>query len=373
MGCAAFDRRIQAGPANFALRVRCGEPSWTELADRIAEFRADRFLLVADEAAPTDHLSRVHALAAAQAPCTVVTLPDGPDPPPAHDGRTVVIALGGQRACAVPADLRLPTTLAAACGPALALLRPPVGSRTGPAATLPARTDQARTAPALVWVRSDVLAARPPAETRAGMVEVIRHVLAVCPAQYEALAKILCPSARYTPQALAACVALCADARSTLVCFDPFENGPALALGYGRGLAGAVRSSADAAASAALAPGDAEALGLLLAARVAAHLGLLDGAALWAHRELLARNGSATALPDGTDARALAVALTAAARPGLLLLDGLGWPHCSQGRLLTRVDAATLRAAAESLGRPGVPHSRGPAAEPVPASAGRPG
>ncbi|MEU6235319.1 hypothetical protein, partial [Kitasatospora sp. NPDC047058] len=236
----------------------------------------------------------------------------------------------------------------------------------------PRAAAEARTAPALVWVRSDLLAARPAVETRAGMVEVIRHVLAVCPAQYEALARILRPTAGYTPQALAACVALCADARAALVCFDPFEAGPALALGYGRSLAGAVQSSTDTGITPALAPGDAAALGLLLAARTAAQLGLLDGTALWAHRELLARNGSATALPDGTDTRALAATLAAAADPGLLLLGGLGRPHCSRGRLLTRVDAAMLRAAAESLGRTGVPHSRGPAAEPVPATVGRP-
>ncbi|MFB7613247.1 hypothetical protein [Kitasatospora sp. NPDC056181] len=381
-----LDRRIQAGPANFALLVRRGEASWAEFADRIAGFGGDRFVLVADAAAPADVLARVRAVAAAIAPCTVLTRP-GPPParPPARptaDGRTVVIALGGERACGVPADIRLPTTLAAACGPALTLLRPPPDAarapartapartapartalaRTAPARTAPARTAPARTAPALVWVRSDLLAGRPAPETRAGMVEVVRHVLAVCPAQFAALARTLRPDARYTPETLAACLVLCADARAALVCFDPFETGPALALGYGRRLGEAVRSTVATASGVALAPGDADALGLILAARIAAGLGLLDGAGAWAHNELLARNGSATALPAppaGADARDLAAALTTAAGPGLLLLAGLGRPHCAGGRLLTPVDAAALLAAVGGPGRTVVPHSRG--------------
>ncbi|MFD0349929.1 hypothetical protein ACFQ0M_35700 [Kitasatospora aburaviensis] len=302
-----------------------------------------------------------------------------------------MIAVGGERACRVAADVRLPTTLAAACGPALALLRPPPEARSLPA----------RTAPALVWVRSDLLAARPAAETRAGMVTVIRHVLAVCPAQYDALAGVLRPDARYTPHALAACLALCADARAALVGFDPFETGPALALGYGRRLGEAVRAAADGAGRAMPDPGDAEALGLLLAAEIAVHLGLLDGSAAWAHRELLARNGSTTTLPGGADpgaavtlaaagtvsgataaagafsagsafsdevgAGVLAEALAVAARPGLLLLADLGYPHCVRGRLLTPVDAGVLRAAVGGRHPAGLPHTRRPVAEPQPA------
>ncbi|WP_329490448.1 hypothetical protein OG618_28700 [Kitasatospora sp. NBC_01246] len=350
-GTTAFDRRIQAGPAGIPLAVRRGDGSWAELAERTAAFGADRFLLVTDGAAPADHLARVRAMAAAQAPCTVIDLrsaplPDRPAPGEGTGGRTVVIALGGERACAVAADLRLPTTLAAAVGPALALRCPPPEARALPD----------RTAPALVWVRGDVLADRPAAETRAGMIGVIRHVLAVCPAQYEALAEALDPQARYSERTVAGFLAVCADARAALVCFDPFETGPALALGYGRRLGTLVRRLAGRPS----APGDAEALGLLLAARLAVRLGLLDSAGAWAHRELVARNGSVTGLPGGTDVAALADALGAALAPGpgLLLLAGLGRPSCVDGRLLTPVGAAPVRAAVEGLGPVGVPSGR---------------
>ncbi|MGV9266042.1 3-dehydroquinate synthase family protein [Kitasatospora sp. NPDC003701] len=369
-GNTEFDRRIQAGPANFPLAVRRGEDSWAELAERTAAFGADRFLLVADGAAPADQLARVRAMAAAYAPCTVLDLRSAPPPAgpradrppserPAAEGRrtgrrTVVIALGGEQACAVAADLRVPTTLAAAVGPALTLRRPPPDARALPA----------RTAPALVWVRSDLLADRPVPETRAGMIDVIRHVLAVCPAQYQALAGSVDPEARYSAGAVAAFLAVCADARAALVCFDPFETGPALALGYGRSLAALVRSLA----GRPLAPGDAEALGLLLAARIAVRLGLLDAAGAWAHRELLARNGSVTALPGAPDGAAFADAVAAARAPGpgVLLLAGLGRPYCVRGRLLTPVGAPLLRDAAESLGPVAVPHGRVP--EPQPAT-----
>ncbi|MFB7382405.1 hypothetical protein ACFC6U_07155 [Kitasatospora purpeofusca] len=354
---ARLDRRIQAGAAHLTLAVRDGEHAWGELGARIAEFEARRFVLVTDGTAPPEQLARVRALAAARAPTVLHELPARPrSTAPATGGWAdagtlpdgTVIAVGGERACAVPAAVRVPTDLAAACGPALVLHRP-----------VPA---------ALAWVRSDLLAAGPAARTRAGLVAVVRHVLAVCPAHYPALAALLTPGARHDARTLTALLALCADARSALVGFDPDETGPALALGYGRSLAAAVRTTL----GPALAPGDADALGLLLAAAVAARLGVAARPTGRAHRDLLARNGSATALPAGADLDRLVVAAVAATRPGLLLLADLGRPYCVDGRLLTPVDGAVLRSAVvesaaqdtrdarpDRPGRVTVPHSRG--------------
>ncbi|MFF2042636.1 hypothetical protein ACFVVX_19620 [Kitasatospora sp. NPDC058170] len=345
-----FERRIQAGASYLTLVVRSGEASWQELADHLAGFHADRFVIATDGAAPAAYLARVRALAATQAPTTVQ---DRREPTRQTDGRTVVIAVGGEQAGCTAAQVRLPTTLAAACGPALSMRRPVPGHPE----------------PVLVWVRSDLLADRPAPETRAGMVTVIRHVLAVCPALYGSLANALRPEARYSERALAAFLAICADARATLVCFDPYETGPALALAYGRSLGDAVRRVGDASDGLALAPGDADGLGLLLAARIAVRLGLLDAADARAHCELLARNGSATALPAEWDTAALADALHTAAEPGLLLLGGLGRPRCADGRLLTPVSDPVLRAAAaEGPALASVARSRRPAVQPVPVS-----
>ncbi|MFJ8433387.1 hypothetical protein ACIQ9P_19010 [Kitasatospora sp. NPDC094019] len=342
---ARLDRRIQAGAAHLTLAVRDDDRSWGELGTRLAEFETRRFVLVTDGTAPREQLARVRALAGARAPTVLRDL--RAEPFAAADGRSdadarpdgTVVAVGGERACAVlAAVVRVPTDLAAACGPALGLRGP-----------VPA---------ALAWVRSDLRAARPAAWTRAGLVAVVRHVLAVCPVHYPALPDLLTPGARHDARTLTALLALCADARSALICFDPDETGPALALGYGRSLAAAVR----AALGPALAPGDADALGLLLTAAVADRLGLADRPTGRAHRELLARNGSATALPSGSDLGRLAVAAVAAARPGLLLLAGLGRPYCADGRLLTPVDGAVLRSAvdwaAARADRVTVPRSR---------------
>lgn len=96
---AELDRRIQAGPTHFPVLVRCGEQSWTELAELIAGLRAHRFLLVTDAATPAAALARVRALASAQAPapstrCRRVPRPDrppartaGPAPCPVPGGR----------------------------------------------------------------------------------------------------------------------------------------------------------------------------------------------------------------------------------------------------------------------------------------------
>ncbi|MFD4907924.1 dehydroquinate synthase/iron-containing alcohol dehydrogenase family protein [Kitasatospora purpeofusca] len=355
---APLDRRIQAGAAHLTLAVRDGEHSWGELGARIAELEARRFVLVTDGTAPGDQLARVRALAGARAPTVLHELRARPrTTAAATDGRTdadtlpdgTVIAIGGERACAVPAAVRVPTDLAAACGPALTLHRP-----------VPA---------ALAWVRSDRLAAAPAARTRAGLVAVVRHVLAVCPAHFPALAGLLSPGARHDARTLTALLALCADARSALVCFDPDETGPALALGYGRSLAAAVRATLGPALAPGDADADADALGLLLAAAVAARLGLAARPTGRAHRDLLARNGSATALPAGADLDRLAAAAVATTRPGLLLLADLGRPYCADGRLLTPVDGAVLRAAvgdlADRADRVAVPHSRAAGSGPV--------
>ncbi|MFI9326992.1 hypothetical protein ACIGZJ_05515 [Kitasatospora sp. NPDC052868] len=349
---AGFERRIQAGASYLSLLVRSGESCWQELADHLAGFHADRFVIATDGAAPAAYLAHVRTLATAQAPTTVQ---DWRQPTGPTDGRTVVIALGGEQVGGIAAQVRLPTTLAAACGPALSMRRPAPGHPE----------------PVLVWVRSDLLADRPAPETRAGMVTVIRHVLAVCPALYDSVANALRPDARYSDRALCAFLAVCADARATLVCFDPYETGPALALRYGRSLGDAVRrvcGGGDTPDGLALAPGDADGLGLLLAARIAVRLGLLDSADARAHCELLARNGSATALPAEWDT-ALVDALHTAAEPGLLLLGGLGRPRCADGRLLTPVADPVLRAAAaDGPARASVARSTFPAPRSVPVS-----
>lgn len=218
--------------------------------------------------------------------------------------------------------VRLATTLGAICGSAHS---PRVGT------------------PAVLWGQLDQLAL---GQLQGGLVELIRSVLAVCPAQLDQVAAALTPSLRYGHRELLAFVAICVDARATLTAYDPLECGPGLALGYGRGIGRALRQVGG------LPPAAADGLGLLVAGR----LGGLDQADQLAHRRLLLRAGLPVFLPDGIDLAAVAEAVP----PELLLLAGLGQPRCTHGSLLTRVDTAAVRAALATCRRPvAVPSSYG--------------
>ncbi|MER5866016.1 hypothetical protein [Kitasatospora sp. NPDC002040] len=217
--------------------------------------------------------------------------------------------------------VRLAGTLGALCGPALSL-------RAG--------------APAVVWGQLEQLAS---GQVAGGVVELIRCVLAVCPAHLDRVAAALTPTGRYGHRALLAFIAICVDARAALTAYDPLELGPARALGYGREIGQALHRAGG------LPPAAAAGLGLLVAGR----LGGLGPADELAHRELLLRAGLPVTVPGRTDLDAVAAAVP----PALLLLDRLGHPRCVDGRLLTPVDPAAVRAALSSCRRPaGVPHSR---------------
>ncbi|AUG80769.1 hypothetical protein CFP65_6100 [Kitasatospora sp. MMS16-BH015] len=211
------------------------------------------------------------------------------------------------------------------------------------------------------------------------------------------------------PAELTASVAICADARAAVAEHDPQEVGPARALEYGRvlgqaivsvagegsawsrtdgrgrlpaqadgpglssgahgapggspgragdpglssGALGGIGRPSGRAGGHGLLPGYADGLGLLLAARIAGVLGLLDPAGERAHRDLLRRIGAPVALPPGIDLAALLEAvgraMAATGEPGLLLLAGLGRPHVAEGSLLTRIGPDTLRSALDSL------------------------
>ncbi|WP_441249284.1 3-dehydroquinate synthase family protein [Kitasatospora sp. McL0602] len=354
-----LDRELQAGSVHFPVRVRSGVTGWDELARELAGLEADLYVIVTDRAVPEGLARRVGGLRLRVPGGATLQTVERLAERIVQGGatrRTVLVAVGGEElgaAAGVLAALlfqgvrlvRVPTSLGALCGEALSLSR-----------RLPAEMLGLHHAPTLVWGQLDLLAEEPADELRAGLTTVVRHVLAVCPAHYDRLAAVLNPEAAYGPRELAAFVALCVDARAAVVAYDPLERGPARALAYGRSLGRAVRALT----GEALRPGCADALGLLAAARIAAHLGLLDAADERAHQELLLRAGLPVALPvvlpAGVDPAALPAAVRAAlavgGEDGLLLLAGLGRPHVADGSLLTRVGADTLRAGLEVL-RPG--------------------
>lgn len=358
---AALDRELQTGSAHFRVRVRNGPQGWDELARELAALDADRYVVVTDGDAPAALLDRIEAQTLRlPGTCTLQTVERLAERVllAGATRRTVVLGVGGEQTGDVAGllagllfqGLRLvhvPTTLSAMCGSALSLRH-----------VLPSAVLGTHYAPELVWSQLDLLEGRPADELRSDLAELIRNVLTVCPAQYDQVAATLDPDARYRPRELASFIAVCADARAAVTVYDPLERGPARALEYGRTIGRAVQLLT----GGALRQGYADGLGMLAAARTAAHLGLLDAAAEHAHRELLLRNGSPVALPAEVDPDALPAAVRLAAarsgEPGLVLLAALGRPYVADGSLLTQVGEEALRAGLEVL-RPGVvPASR---------------
>ncbi|GAA2135512.1 hypothetical protein GCM10009760_14140 [Kitasatospora kazusensis] len=369
----ALDRELQTGGANYRVKVRTGDRSWDELARDLAALDADRYVVITDGDVPAGLLARVPAqVLRIPGTCTLQTVERLAERIllAGATRRTLVLGVGDDRTGDVAGllagllfqGLRLvhvPTTLSAMCGPALSLRH-----------VLPSAVLGTHHAPELVWDQLDLLRDRPADELRADLAHLVRSVLAVCPAQYDRVAAVLNPDARYGPAELAAFVALCTDARAAVTAYDPLERGPGRVLGYGSTIGRAVRLLT----GGALRPGYADGLGMLAAARTAAHLGLLDAAGERAHRELLLRSGSPVALPAGTDPDGLPAAVRLAAErggeAGLVLLAGLGRPYVADGSLLTQVGEDTLRAGVEALRAGGVPSSRTGGA-PVPARADR--
>ncbi|MDH6575364.1 hypothetical protein [Kitasatospora sp. MAP5-34] len=365
------DRELQTGSAHYRVKVRSGDRSWDELARDLGALDADRYVVITEGDTPAGLLTRIEAqVLRIPGTCTMQTVERLAEQIllAGVTRRTVVIGVGGDRTGGVAGllagllfqGLRLvhvPTTLSAMCGSALSLRH-----------TLPSAVLGTHHAPELVWCQLDLLRERPADELRADLGQVIRSVLAVCPAWYDQLAAVLNPDAHYSPRELASFITLCADARAAVTAYDPLERGPGRALAYGSTIGRAVQLLT----GGTLSQGHVDGLGMLVAARIAAHLGLLDAEGERAHRELLQRNGSPVALPAGVDPEALVSAVRLAAarggEAGLVLLAGLGRPYVADGSLLTQVGEDTLRAGAEALRPGGVPASRGASVPaPVPA------
>lgn len=355
----ALDRYLLAGSTGFPVQMRHGDGSWSELARIAAEPPPDAFVIVTERTLPRAHIARVlHHLGTAAPTCVRwLTGQDVPDCAALTPG-SVIVALGGTRvidaagrlaACAGgrPRLVYLPTTLRAMSDSALSLVGP-----TGP-----------RPAPVLVRVQLDFLTTLTPDAIRSGLSTLVRNVLAVSPAFHDRVADRLRPDARYDLETLASFIALSLEVRATLMIYDPLERGPAMALHYGRTVANALRGlGADAPRY-----GEATALGMLVAARVARLSGLLDEEGERAHRELVARWGVPMELPATVTADDVLVALRRGASPGmpsprrtaspgrpaLVLLDRLGEPHIESGRLATEVGEDLLRAGLEAIAGPG--------------------
>jgi 3-dehydroquinate synthase len=203
--------------------------------------------------------------------------------------------------------------------------------------------------PLAVVADLDTLAGLPAAEVRSGLAEVAKAGLAGDPALAEALARSAGPAVAADPAALAPLVEAAVRVKAAVVGADEREDGGdgpvgRLMLNYGHTLGHALERLAG---YRGLRHGEAVALGMVFAARVAEAIGLAQPGLAAGHVELLAALG----LPVGgvrlePDRVLAAMATDKKQRQGLrlVLLRRLGEPE-----VVTNPDRQVLVAAIESL------------------------
>jgi 3-dehydroquinate synthase len=238
--------------------------------------------------------------------------------------------------------VNLPTTV-------LGMVDAAVGGKTG--VDLPAGKNLVGSfhQPVAVVADLDTLAGLPAAEVRSGLAEVAKAGLVGDPALAEALHRSAGPAVAADPDALAPLVEGAVRVKASVVCADEHEDAARgqvgrLALNYGHTLGHALERLAG---YRGLRHGEAVALGMVFAARVAEAVGLARPGLAAGHLELLAALG----LPVGgvrldPDQVLAAMATDKKHRRGLrlVLLRAPGQPE-----VVTNPDRRVLVAAIESL------------------------
>ena len=236
--------------------------------------------------------------------------------------RDAVLALGGGvvgdlAGFAAASTLRglvivqLPTTL-------LAMVDSAVGGKTGINHPLGKNLIGAFHQPRFVLADTDTLATLPPRELRAGMAEVIKHGVIRDRGLFEELETLAtvrhwgsnastvafpgwdAADAELTTR-LTAIIRRAVAVKVEVVSRDEFEQGERITLNYGHTLGHAIEKLAS---GWSLLHGEAVAIGMHAAARIAASMGLCDEALVERQRRLLEAYGLAVAVPAGLDVEA---------------------------------------------------------------------
>jgi 3-dehydroquinate synthase/2-deoxy-scyllo-inosose synthase len=367
------DREVRFGDAGYGFHVGHGRASLHALSRRLEDLEADRFVIVADSGLTEHQIGEVNRCVGAVAPTTVLTvLAEEPAKslevvnalaeqvfPERITRRSVVIALGGglvgNLAGLLSAVLfrgirlvHLPTTLLNMSDSVLSL-KQAVNSTFGK------NHLGAFHVPSLVWNHLDFLQTLPVDEIRSALCEMIKNVLCIVPERYDEVAARLRADGDYPLEDIAWFIDLCVDAKSAVMREDPHEEAEGLVLEYGH----TVGHAAELLTHGRLRHGYGVGLGMLAAARVSRELGLLDRSDEAAHFDLLERNGAPTRLPADAPAGAVLEVVRldnkrgyvkpAADRLDMILLDGLGRPHRTNGTLITQVPREVVRLGIESI------------------------
>ena len=220
---------------------------------------------------------------------------------------TTIIALGG----GVIGDLagfvaatymrgvpvvQVPTTL-------LAMVDASVGGKTAVDTPAGKNTVGAFHPPALVVIDPSTLASLPPRELRAGFAEVIKHAVIADESEIDAVIALV-PGllAGNTPvSALEPLIGRSIRIKARVVATDEREHGLRKVLNFGHTIGHGVEAGSDYS----LLHGEAVAIGMVLATRLASRLSLAPAADAERLRALLDAFGLPVRLPEGLDAHAL--------------------------------------------------------------------
>jgi 5-deoxy-5-amino-3-dehydroquinate synthase len=187
--------------------------------------------------------------------------------------------------------LNLPTTL-------LGQVDAAIGGKTGVNLAEGKNLVGAFWQPAAVLCDTETLATLPPREWRSGRGEMAKYAfLGDGP-----------PDLSLLELSIDEQVARCARIKADVVARDETETGARATLNYGHTLAHALEAEA-LAGGAPLAHGEAVAVGLVFAARLAARLGRIDASRVELHRQVVAGFGLDEALPAGADPERLVAAM----------------------------------------------------------------
>jgi len=355
----AAEIRVELGTRSYPIAIGAG------LLDDAARFaqaiRGRHVLIVSNDIVAPLYLARLRAtLARADARLQVaeLILPDGEAHKTLDSAARVfdalaamkasrdatILALGGgvigdlagfSAACWMRgiAFLQVPTTL-------LAMVDSSVGGKTGVDLRAGKNLVGAFHQPRAVIIDSDTLATLRPRELAAGFAEVMKYG-ALGDADFFAWLEQNIEALRARDaSALAQAIAHCCTQKAGIVARDETEQGERALLNLGHTFGHALETATG---YGALLHGEAIAIGMLLAARLSAQLGLSSPADTARLEALLQRFGLPTRIPPGVDADALIDLMrldkkNLSGRLRLILWRGIG-----RAEIVPDVDAAAIR------------------------------
>jgi 3-dehydroquinate synthase len=238
--------------------------------------------------------------------------------------------------------VQLPTTL-------LAMVDSSVGGKT--AIDLPQGKNLvgAFHAPRAVLADTAALRTLPDRELRAGLAEVAKYgAIMDAPFLDWLQANAAALLARDDP-ALAAAIARSCAHKAAVVARDPRERGERALLNFGHTFAHAIEAEQGYAGTGALNHGEAVAVGMVLAARLSAALGMAGAAAADALAALLHALGLSTALPPGLEPDALLARMSLDKKADASGLRFVLWRGPGAAELVAGVPAETVLSVLQPL------------------------